>query len=640
MHGPSLGSISNSGHLGYNGKQNHYPRSHHAATISSSYHHNSRNDPKPMKSSGIKHSYPESSSSGYYGSRHPSRHYGSSSGILSTEISGRKPQIDSAGYNSPKGYPIPKISQEKHHYDDHSLSGGIKQTSYHGMDKGLPTYPKSYPIPSKPHYQAQHLSKPSYGISKGGHSTHSHHQLKITQEKHIDDGYHGIGEVSPSYPKSYPIPSKPHYQAQHHPKPSYDIAKSGHSTHSHRQHKITQEKHIDDGYSSNGQTGYHGIGEVPPSYPKSYPIPNKPYYQAQNHPKPSYGTISKGSTHNYPQLKISQEKQIDDDHSTYQGIGQSNYHGGDLPSYPKHHPDPIKPHYQPEHHSNRVNGGIGQSGYHGIGEKSTPPHGSHTVPQKPHYQVEQPSKPVYESIKGGHHATKHTPDYHGIVESHPKSTYDHSHGSSKSLAPTPSKSYKEISGIKGGPSLEDPGHGGKKYLPITSSHNDGYKSGPSGSPIHQHSSSGSSKNYETPKIEQKDEEYGAVLGGHGSQSPAGISGGYGHSSSGSPGSSSHDVYGSDDHYEMSKPMPYEFKYEVKDDEHGADHYRQEKMDDNGYLTGRYGYKDAHGLYRQVEYEASKDGFKVSSIKTNEPGTDNEDPADVHFEVEKNSQPHY
>ncbi|GIY83369.1 hypothetical protein CEXT_767721 [Caerostris extrusa] len=55
-----------------------------------------------LKSSGIKHSYPESRSSGYYGSKHPSKHYGSSSGILSTEISGGKPQIDSAGYNSPK----------------------------------------------------------------------------------------------------------------------------------------------------------------------------------------------------------------------------------------------------------------------------------------------------------------------------------------------------------------------------------------------------------------------------------------------------------------------------------------------------------------------------------------------------------
>ncbi|GIY83371.1 hypothetical protein CEXT_767731 [Caerostris extrusa] len=474
--------------------------------------------------------------------------------------------------------------------------------------------PKATQFQLKPHYQAQHHSKPSYGISKDGHSTPSHHQLKITQEKHIDDGYHGIGEVSPSYLKSYPIPSKPHYQAQHPPKPSYDTSKGGHSTHSHHQLKIIQEKHIDDGYSSNGQTGYHGIGEVSPSYPKSYPIPSKPHYQAQHHPKPSYG-ISKGSTHNYPQVKISQEKQIDDDHSTYQGIGQSNYHGGhSIKSYPQ--PKISQEKHFDDYSTKGSNGGNGHSGYYGIGEKSTPHHGSHTLPQK-HYQVEQPSKHAYESVKGGHHAIKHTPDYHGIVESHPKSAYDHSHGSSKSLAPTPSKSYKGISGIKGGYSLEDADHG--------------------------------------------DEEYGAVLGGHGSQSPAGISSGYGHSSSGPgsrlmmymaqmitmksvPGMGTLNTKTGNSLYhcvrKMSKPMPYEFKYEVKDDEHGADYYRQEKMDDNGYLTGRYGYKDAHGLYRQVEYEASKDGFKVSSIKTNEPGTDNEDPADVHFEVEKNSQPHY
>lgn len=87
-------------------------------------------------------------------------------------------------------------------------------------------------------------------------------------------------------------------------------------------------------------------------------------------------------------------------------------------------------------------------------------------------------------------------------------------------------------------------------------------------------------------------------------------------------------------------MPYEFKYEIKDDQHGADQYREEKMDDNGYLTGRYGYKDPHGLYREVEYQASKDGFKVSSIKTNEPGTENQDPADVHFEVEEGHQSQY
>ena len=36
-------------------------------------------------------------------------------------------------------------------------------------------------------------------------------------------------------------------------------------------------------------------------------------------------------------------------------------------------------------------------------------------------------------------------------------------------------------------------------------------------------------------------------------------------------------------------------------------------------TGSYGYTDGHGIYRQVDYVADKNGFRAS-IKTNEPGT--------------------
>lgn len=42
--------------------------------------------------------------------------------------------------------------------------------------------------------------------------------------------------------------------------------------------------------------------------------------------------------------------------------------------------------------------------------------------------------------------------------------------------------------------------------------------------------------------------------------------------------------------------------------------------------------DAYGVYRQVEYTAGKDGFKAT-IKTNEPGTKQENPADVYMMVE-------
>ncbi|KAG1677198.1 Echinoderm microtubule-associated protein-like [Nymphon striatum] len=52
----------------------------------------------------------------------------------------------------------------------------------------------------------------------------------------------------------------------------------------------------------------------------------------------------------------------------------------------------------------------------------------------------------------------------------------------------------------------------------------------------------------------------------------------------------------------------------------APSYKQESY-------GSYGYTDAYGLYRQVEYTADEYGFKAN-IKTNEPGTDNQNPADV------------
>lgn len=43
--------------------------------------------------------------------------------------------------------------------------------------------------------------------------------------------------------------------------------------------------------------------------------------------------------------------------------------------------------------------------------------------------------------------------------------------------------------------------------------------------------------------------------------------------------------------------------------------------------------DAYGVYRHVEYTAGKDGFKAV-VKTNEPGTKQENPADVHMMVQQ------
>lgn len=76
----------------------------------------------------------------------------------------------------------------------------------------------------------------------------------------------------------------------------------------------------------------------------------------------------------------------------------------------------------------------------------------------------------------------------------------------------------------------------------------------------------------------------------------------------------------------SPPHPFHFGYDVLD-EHGNKQQRQEEGDHNGHVKGSYGYTDAHGLYRQVDYVADHSGFRAI-IQTNEPGVSNEDPADV------------
>lgn len=45
------------------------------------------------------------------------------------------------------------------------------------------------------------------------------------------------------------------------------------------------------------------------------------------------------------------------------------------------------------------------------------------------------------------------------------------------------------------------------------------------------------------------------------------------------------------------------------------------------MKGSYGYYNADGVYRTVYYVADKGGFRAN-LKTNEPGTDNQNPADV------------
>lgn len=50
-------------------------------------------------------------------------------------------------------------------------------------------------------------------------------------------------------------------------------------------------------------------------------------------------------------------------------------------------------------------------------------------------------------------------------------------------------------------------------------------------------------------------------------------------------------------------------------------------DSYGNKKGSYGYTDAHGIYRKVDYIADEHGFRAK-ISTNEPGTESADPANV------------
>ncbi|KAG8188496.1 hypothetical protein JTE90_008061 [Oedothorax gibbosus] len=72
--------------------------------------------------------------------------------------------------------------------------------------------------------------------------------------------------------------------------------------------------------------------------------------------------------------------------------------------------------------------------------------------------------------------------------------------------------------------------------------------------------------------------------------------------------------------------PYAFGYSVKD-HHGEQH--REESGHGGAVKGSYGFTDARGVHRQVEYVADGAGFRAQ-VKTNEPGTANQNPAAVHM----------
>ncbi|GIX67281.1 uncharacterized protein CEXT_791381 [Caerostris extrusa] len=76
---------------------------------------------------------------------------------------------------------------------------------------------------------------------------------------------------------------------------------------------------------------------------------------------------------------------------------------------------------------------------------------------------------------------------------------------------------------------------------------------------------------------------------------------------------------------IHQPQPYKFGYSIKD-KHGEQH-RDESGNGAGAVAGSYGYTDNKGIARQVNYVADKAGFRAQ-VKTNEPGTANQNPAAV------------
>ncbi|CAN8021205.1 unnamed protein product [Ixodes persulcatus] len=67
------------------------------------------------------------------------------------------------------------------------------------------------------------------------------------------------------------------------------------------------------------------------------------------------------------------------------------------------------------------------------------------------------------------------------------------------------------------------------------------------------------------------------------------------------------------------PQPYTFSYNAPNPLEGANHFHEEEADGNNVRRGSYGYTDAQGLYRRVDYTAGPEGYQAS-VTTNEPGT--------------------
>lgn len=78
------------------------------------------------------------------------------------------------------------------------------------------------------------------------------------------------------------------------------------------------------------------------------------------------------------------------------------------------------------------------------------------------------------------------------------------------------------------------------------------------------------------------------------------------------------------------PKPYSFSYNAPLDDGVGHSSRVESADGTGKVEGSYTVTNDEGHTRVVDYVADELGFRAS-IRTNEPGTDNKNPADVTIE---------
>ncbi|KAG0416273.1 hypothetical protein HPB47_006565 [Ixodes persulcatus] len=75
-------------------------------------------------------------------------------------------------------------------------------------------------------------------------------------------------------------------------------------------------------------------------------------------------------------------------------------------------------------------------------------------------------------------------------------------------------------------------------------------------------------------------------------------------------------------------VPFSFGYDTVD-EFGTKLFHKEDADASNSRTGSYGYTDANGLFRRVNYVADAGGFRAT-VDTNEPGTAPGQSADAVF----------